>query len=43
MPFIVDEPTQDAIVSIFTVICPHYEKVQPDNNFMITEFKGERE
>ena len=42
MPFIVDEPTQDALVSIFTVICPYYEKVQPEDNLMIEEFIGER-
>ena len=42
MPFIVDEPTIDALVSIFTIICPYYEKVQPDDNLLIEEFKGER-
>ena len=43
MPYIVDEPTVEALVSIFTIICPYYEKVQPDDNIMLNEFTGERE
>ena len=26
MPYVVDEPTVEALVSIFTIICPYYEK-----------------
>ena len=43
MPYIVDEPTVEALVSIFTIICPYYEKVQPDDNIMLKEFTGEKE
>ena len=27
MPYIVDEATVEAMISIFTIICPYYEKV----------------
>ena len=43
MPYVVDEPTVEALVSIFTIICPYYEKTQPDDNIMLKEFTGERE
>ena len=43
MPFIVDDSTVEAMISIFTVICPYYEKVQPDDNIVLQEFMGEKE
>ena len=43
MPYIVDEATVEAMISIFTIICPYYEKVQPDDNLMLAEFTGEKE
>jgi len=38
MPFVVDESTEHALISIFTVLLPYYEKTQPDNNLIIKEF-----
>ena len=43
MPFVVDEPTVEALISIFTIICPYYEKVQPEDNIILKEFTGEKE
>ena len=38
MPYVVDESTQYAIISIFTVLLPYYEKHFPENNLIINEF-----
>ena len=38
MPFIVDESTLHALISIFTVLLPWYEKTQPEDNPIIREF-----
>ena len=38
MPYVVDESTQHALISIFTVLLPYYEKRQPENNLIINEF-----
>jgi hypothetical protein len=38
MPYVIDESTQYALISIFTVLLPYYEKMQPDNNLIIKEF-----
>lgn len=38
MPYVIDESTQYALISIFTVLLPYYEKTQAGNNLIITEF-----
>ena len=38
MPYVIDESTQYALISIFTVLLPYYEKTQPENNLIIKEF-----
>ena len=38
MAYVVDESTQHALISIFTVLLPYYEKRQPENNLVINEF-----
>lgn len=38
MPYVVDESTQNALISTFTVLLPHYEKHQPENNLVLQEF-----
>lgn len=38
MPYVVDESTQFALISIFTVLLPYFEKTQPDNNLIMREF-----
>jgi hypothetical protein len=38
MPYVVDESTQYALISIFTVLLPFYERTQPNNNLIINEF-----
>ena len=37
IPHIIDDSTQEAMVAIFAVICPYYEKVQPDDNLIMVE------
>ena len=38
MKGIVDESTMNAMVSIFAVLLPHYEKTQPQNNLILQAF-----
>ena len=40
MPGIQEETMLDAMVSIFCVLLPHYEKKQPDNNLILKTFIG---
>ena len=43
LPYIVEDTTVEALISIFTVICPYYEKVQPTDNLVLNEFIGDKE
>lgn len=44
LPFIVDEGTLNALISILACVCPTFEKRDPDNNIITKEFtKPEKE
>ena len=43
MPHIVDDSTLNAMVSIFAVLYPYYEKKQPDNNLILKTFMSNEE
>ena len=38
LPYVVDDSTMYALISIFTVLLPYYEKTQPENNLILKEF-----
>lgn len=38
LEFVVDQSTEDALFSLFTVILPYYEKHHPEQNILLDEF-----
>jgi hypothetical protein len=38
LPFIVDDSTRNALLSIFAVVCPTFEKRNPSDNLILREF-----
>lgn len=43
LPFIVEESTVNALISILVVLLPHFEKTCPNDNLVLSEFISKKE